>query len=105
MVLENYVILETGVPARMHFTNHLIRVKDITDRITGEPTKRKVLVFDVDRLNGREVIAMYSIVSEKHALSFKPYLEDKSYRDYDFTITKTGEGDLTRYSVQTIPRA
>lgn len=105
MVLENYVILETGVPARLHFTDHAIQRRTTTDPITRAPTTRQVLVFEVDRLNGREVFAKYSIMAEKHAGQFKPYLDDKSYRDYDFVITKTGEGFRTSWSLQVIPKA
>lgn len=103
MVLENYVILETGKPARLHFTDHAIQKRTVTDPITGGPTIRSVLVFEVDRLNGRAATAKYSIMAEKHASQFKPYLEEKSYRDYEFVITKTGEGFRTSWSVQVIP--
>jgi len=105
MVLENYVILETGVPARLHFTDHVIQRRTVTDPLTGEPATRNVLVFDVDRVGVREVAAKYSIMAEKHVGQFAPYLPEKSYRDYDFVITRTGEGFRTSWSLQVIPRA
>jgi len=104
MVLENYVILETGVPARIHFTDHVIQRRTVTDPLTNEPTTRNVLVFEVDRLNGRDVAAKYSIMAEKHAGQFAPYLPKKDYRDYDFVITRSGEGFRTSWSLQVIPR-
>ena len=104
MVLENYVILETGIPARLHFYDHAIQKRTITDPITGGATTRQVLVLEVDRLNGREVAAKYSTMAEKHAGQFSAYLADKSYRDYDFVITKSGEGFRTSWSVQVIPK-
>lgn len=103
-VLENYIILETGVPARLHFTDHAFLRKMITDPLTGEPTTRNTLVFMVDRRDAREVKAQYSVIAEKHALQFQPYLDKKEYRDYDFIITKTGEGFRTSWSLQVIPR-
>ncbi len=103
MVLENYVILRTGVPARLHFYDHAIQKRTITDPVTGGPATRQVLVLEVDRLNGKEVAAKYSTMAEKHAGQFLPYLGDKSYRDYDFLITKTGEGFRTSWAVQVIP--
>jgi len=104
MVLENYVILQTGVPGRLHFTDHVIMARTITDPITGGPTRRNVLIFEVDQFNGKEVAAKYSIMAEKHAGQFEPYLTDKSYRAYDFVITPVGEGFRRTWSVQVLPR-
>ena len=104
MVLQNYVMLETGIPARMHFTDHNILRKDITDSLTGGGTSRNALVFEVDQLNGLPVTAQFSTLAEKLAMEFKPYLDDKSYRDYDVQITKHGSGFRTSYSVQFLPR-
>jgi len=104
MVLENYVILETGVPGRLHFFDHVIQARTITDPITGGPATRHVLIFEVDQFNGKEVAAKYSIMAEKHAGQFKPYLDDKSYRDYDFVITPVGEGFRRSWSLQVLPR-
>jgi hypothetical protein len=103
MVLENYVILQDGVPARVHFSDHTIMRKTITDPGTGLPSLRNTLVFEVDRLNGREAAAKLSIMAEKFAGQFEPYLKEKSYRDYDFVITQTGEGFRRSWSVQVIP--
>lgn len=102
-VLENYVMLETGIPTRLHFTDHAIRRRTIADPSTGAPTSRNALVFDVDRMDGRAVVAKYSTLSEKHAAQLEPYLKDRLYRDYEFTITRTGEGFLTSYSVSPVP--
>lgn len=98
-VLENYVILETGIPTRLHFTDHSIRRREITDPETGQPAMRKALVFSVDKMDGRAIDALYSTISEKHATSFEPYLANKEYRDYEFVITRSGEGFRTSYSV------
>ena len=75
----------------------------ITDPLTGGPGSRNALVFDVDRMDGRPVGAKYSTMSEKHAAQFEPYLPDKRYRSYDFTIIRTGEGFRTSYSLTAIP--
>ena len=102
-VLENYVILETGIPTRVHFTDHHIESRTITDPQTGEPAKRKVLVFEVDSMDGRSIEAKYSTMSEKHAAQFEPYLGDKSYRNFEFTIVRSGEGFRTSYSITPTP--
>jgi hypothetical protein len=100
MVLQNYVILETGRPARLHFRDHHIEPRTITDPLTRQPGSRNVLVFEVDELNGAPVAARYSTMSEKHAGQFAPYLPDKSYQLYNFTITAIGEGFMRHYTVE-----
>mgnify|MGYP001619886329 CR=1 FL=1 len=72
MVLQNYVILQPGVPARLHFTDHDIQVVTVTDPTTGKPTPKNRLVFHVDELNGQKVISQYSTLSQKHAADFAP---------------------------------
>jgi hypothetical protein len=105
MVLQNYVILEDGKPARLHFTDHTIEKRTVTDPNTGRPGIRNVLVFNVDRLDGRAVDARYSTMAEKLAAQFEPYLKDKAYRSYEIIITQNGEGFQRRWSVQFIPFA
>ena len=104
MVLQNIVLLEPGVPARMHFDDDWIEKRVITDRQTGQPTGRNVLVFHVDMLNGMKADARFSTMAEKLAQKLDPYRKDKQYLSYDFVITQTGVDYLTSYSVQVIPR-
>ena len=103
MVLQNIVMLEDGKPARLHFTDHTVEKRTINDPNTGRPGIRNVLVFNVDRLDGRAVDARYSTMAEKLAAQFETYLSDKSYRNYEIIITQTGEGFQRRWSVQFIP--
>ena len=104
MVLQNYVILETGRPARLHFTAHDIVPKTITDPLLGRPKGVSALVFQVDELNGRPVTAQYSTLSQKHANDFAAFLPGQRYRAYDFIITAEGEGWRREYRVQVIAR-
>lgn len=105
MVLQNYVILEDGKPARLHFTDHTVEVRTITDSVSRQPEPRNTLVFKVDRLDGRAVAAKFSTMAEKLAAQFEPYLKDKVYRNYEIIITQNGEGFQRRWSVQFIPFA
>lgn len=104
MPLGNIVILQPGVPERMHFSDHFKGPRDITDNRTGQPTVREVLEFDVDELNGQKVSAKYSILAEKHFAQMEPYLKDRAYLGYDFIITKTGSGFRTTYTTVALPR-
>ena len=105
MVLQNYVILTPGVPARLHFTEHHLQVVTVTDPVTGRPTPKNRLVFQVDELNNQPVVSQYSTLSQKHAADFAPFLVGEKYKDYDFIITVTGTGFQTEYRVQPILRA
>lgn len=100
MTLMNHVILQSGVPAVMHFTNHVIEPRMITDPVSRLEKTVNALVFHVDQLNGQSVDAYYSTISDKHALFFDPYLKDQAYRDYLFTITRQGRGFSTDYTVK-----
>ncbi len=100
MVLQNYVILKEGIPTRLHFTDHEIQSREITDPLTKLPKTVRALVLTVDQLDGRAVDARYSTISEKHAMIFSPYLGDKSYKNYDFIITQVGHGFTREYQVK-----
>ena len=104
MVLQNIVILEDGVPARLHFADHSIEKRTITAPVSGRPGVRNVLVFEVDTLNGAPVVARFSTMAEKLAGLFEPYLREKTYTKFDFIITQLGEGFMRRWSVQAVPK-
>jgi len=103
MVLQNHVILVNDVPARLHFTDHHIESRTITEPVTLQAAIRNTLVFNVDRLNGAPVQAVFSTMAEKLAGQFQPYLGDKSYRSYEVVITQRGDGYQRRWTVQFIP--
>jgi len=104
MVLENHVVLQNGTPTRMHFTDHRVEARPITERQTGRPAIRNVLVLDVDQLDGRPVHALFSTMAEKLAARFSPYLADKGYRGYDFVVTQNGDGWTRDWTTRWIPR-
>jgi len=88
----------------MHFSEHRILTKTITDPASGKAKPIQALEFDVDELNGSPVAAVYSTVSQKHANDFGPYLPNQRYRAYDFVITMSGTGYLREYQVQAFRR-
>jgi len=105
MVLENYVRLVNNVPTRLHFRDHSIESRTIVDPDSGKPGIRKVLTFQVDRVDGREVFTTFSTMAEKLANTFQPYLGDKSYRNFEIMITQAGDGYMRRWAVQFVPLA
>ena len=104
MVLMNYVALVPGVPTRMHFTDHYWIDREIADKETGKPKTIRSLVFWADELNGEPAARTFSILSQKLAAHFEPFLKDKGYTLYDFIITQMGEGFLKDWNVQPIRR-
>lgn len=104
MVLQNNVILQNGIPTRLHFTDHRIEKRTITEPATGRQVLRSVLALDVDQLDGRPVVAILSTMAEKLAGQFAPYLTDKSYVNFNFTITQLGDGFTRTWSVKVTPR-
>ena len=103
MVLQNYVKLEEGVPAVMHFTAHRIEQRNIVDPLLRQEKLTNALVFDVDRLAGVEVHAQFSTLSEKLASALEPWLKERLYLNYTFVITQHGKGFATEYQIQTFP--
>lgn len=92
MVLENWVKLEVGREVCLHFREYLVRSREIEDPDFGVMRKVETLLFLVDRVDGEEVDKTFSVLSEKLAGEFEPYLEDGSFRDYVWTLVKDGPG-------------
>ena len=103
-MLENYVRLEPGIKKRLHFYDHAFTTKTITDPLLGRPKTVRALVFFCDEEDGVKVDKTFSVIQEKLAMLFAPYLEGKRYKDYTFVILKTGAGFLSEFEVEAIPR-
>jgi len=101
-LLMNYITLVPGVPTRMHFTDHYYITREIADRETGKPKKVQSLVFWVDSLGGEDAARTLSILSQKLASHFAPFLPNKEYTKYEFIVTQIGEGFLKDWNVQPI---
>lgn len=103
-MLTNYIALVPGVPTRMHFTDHYKVEREILEKESGKPKRILSLVFWVDELEAADVARTFSILSQKLAAHFEPFLKDKEYTNYDFIVTQLGDGFLKDWNVQTIRR-
>ena len=92
MSLENWVKLPPGKVVCMHFKEHRVTPREITDPFFGTERTVKSLLFLVDRVDGAPVDMTFSVMSEKLAMEFEPYLEDGSYRDYTWCLVKDAAG-------------
>ena len=92
MTLENWVKLPPGKVVCMRFREYRVTSRQIEDPLFKVQRTVKSLVFLVDRVDGEPVDKTYSVVSEKLASEFEPYLEDGSFRDYIWCLVKDAAG-------------
>jgi hypothetical protein len=101
--ISNWVKLLPGIPIRVHFVDHAIVVRQIVDPVTKNQKSVESLQFTVDRLDGNPVSKNMSIVSERLAGEFGPFLTDKRYVKYEFVIVKDAAGPTPPRIAQSIP--
>lgn len=92
--LGNWVVLEPGVPKKLHLKEHKFASRSITDSIFGGTREVRSLVFLVDEEDDAAVDKMYSVVSDRLASDLSGYLEGHRYRGYSFTIIKDAPGPV-----------
>ena len=92
MSLDNWVKLPIGKVVCMHFKEYQITPRQITDSFWKTPRIVNSLLFLVDRVDGKPVDQTLSVVSERLAMEFQPYLEDESYKNYLWCLVKDAEG-------------
>ena len=88
MSLGNWVILKPGVEVKLHFREYRITPRQIKDPFWKVDRQVNSLLFLVDREDGKPVDKMFSVISDRLAQEFEPYLEDGSYKLYEWTIVK-----------------
>lgn len=101
--IANFVVLKPGVPVTLHFVDHRVVSRVITDPLRGVPVTRESLIFYVDEVDGRKVDMVFSVLSQKLAAEFAGYLPDKRYTRYRFTILKEAPGFVPPKIVKVTP--
>jgi len=93
------VVLQAGQPAAIRIS----AFKDVTrqrkDPDTGFLSDINILSMQVTELNGKPVLTIYEVTAEKLAAQFRPYLAEPTFSSKLYTITKTGSGYLTNYTL------
>ena len=102
--IENFVKLIPGKPVKLHFREHKLVERQITDPLFKVLKTVRSLLFLVDEVDGRAVDMTYSVVSEKLASDLAGYLEGKRYRAYTFEIVKDAPGTVPPRIVSVTPR-
>ena len=103
-MLMNYLEIPRDTPTRIHATDHYYVDRMIWDKDLKREKPVRSLVLWVSEVNGEPEYRTLSVISRKLYDQLAPYLPDSSFRDFDFVITKTGDGYLTDWTVQAIPR-
>ena len=88
MALDNWVKLEPGKEVKLHFKDYRITSREIEDPFWKTERTVRSLLFLVDREDGKPVDKMFSVISERLAEEFQPYLEDGTYRLYEWALVK-----------------
>ncbi len=88
MSLGNWVILKPGVEVKLHFREYRKTPREIMDPFWKVERTVQSLLFLVDREDGKPVDKSFSVISDRLAQEFQPYLEDGSYKLYEWTIVK-----------------
>ena len=101
--IQNWVKLAPTVPTRLHFTAYAIVNTPITDPTTKFTKTVQSLQFQVDKQDGAPVSKTFSILSERLAAEFNPYLADNQYTRFEFVIVKDGPGPTPPRIAQAIP--
>jgi hypothetical protein len=103
-LLDNVVQLQPGQPKELHFTDHAFGPVVMPDPIVGIERPVETLTFVVDLEDGRPVNKVYYVTADRHARDFGPYLAERTYRDYTWTMTVRGEGLGRIFTTVRLPR-
>lgn len=101
--IQNWVILAPGVEVRLRFSDHRIVTKTIVDPVSKGSKSIEALEFTVTVQDGKVVSRSFSIASQRLAGELGPYLVDKRYRNYEFTIVKDAPGAVAPRLVRAVP--
>lgn len=104
MAVENWVVLEPGVPVRLHFKDHRVVDRQITDPTFKTARTVKGLMFLVDQVDGRPVDLTFSVLSQKLYSDFMGDLPGKAYTRYVYTVVKDAPGTVPPRIVERRPR-
>jgi len=103
MIQTPWIVLVAGVPKVLHLADHIIYDKPIRDPETGFIKAVTTLTFLVDREDGVEIAKQWSILSPALAANFLPFIDQKRYRDWNFTVIESGGGYVKSWQVSQTP--
>lgn len=101
--IENWITLKPGVPVTLHFSDHAIVKRQITDPVRHVGATRESLMMYVDEKDGSKVDMVFSVLSQKLAAELSGYLPGKAYTRYRFTIIKDAAGFVAPRLVRVSP--
>lgn len=93
------VVLPDGLPVKVRFSAMRLVDGRRKDPDTGFESSVKRFVGQVIDLNGQPVMEIFDSLSENLWQQLMPYADDANLSSRQFTITKTGSGYLTKFTV------
>lgn len=104
MSIDNgIVVLPDNIPVNLRFSSIKVTPSERKDRATGHIATVNRYSAQVIELNGQKVLTVYDTLSEKLGNKLLPYANDPALSRRVFTITKSGSGYLTEYSLEVSP--
>ena len=101
MPIDNgVVVLAENVPETMRFSAMSLNEVTRKDPDTGFIATVNKLSAQVTELNGVKVMTIFETLAEKLIAQLRPYMQDLDIEARRFTITRTGRGYLTEFTVQ-----
>lgn len=94
------MVLTPYIPVTMRFSKMIESSHRRKDPKTGLESSVRELACQVIELQGKPIMEIFDTLSEKLMSALLPYKDDPTLAQRLFTITLTGSGYLTEYSVQ-----
>lgn len=102
-MFQNYLALEVDKPTRIHIDDYHYIQRIIHDPVLGKDKPVWSHMFWLDRVDGEPAARTFSVLSEGLWQQLEPYVKRGTFREYEFVITKRGEGHQTKYEVEVFP--
>jgi len=101
---ENWVIFRLGERKVLHFSDHAMVTRVLTDPVTGAAKQVESLTMYVDIEDGKKVSKMLSVLSRKLASELSAYIPNRRYLQYEFVIEKPEAKYAPPYLVEVRPK-
>lgn len=98
------IVFEPLVPKSLRVANWRFATDiPFTDPVTGESRRAMGVILDISEEDGVKVNKPWNLIARNAIQDLRPTLDDGSFRERLYTVTKSGAGRTARYTVQVGP--